>query len=72
MISDVLFEALREIDSYMDGVNSLYQGETRQVVDELRAHMNGVLLFLDTPPEYRGRLSKEQIVKPALENETRK
>lgn len=52
MISDVLFEAVEEIDGYLaDPVyKDMYAGELRDRILKLRDDMNALRAELDTPP----------------------
>jgi hypothetical protein len=52
MISDVLSDALEEINSYISDpiFADTYEGLMRQDIEALRAHMEIVLRRLDTPP----------------------
>ena len=48
MISDVLFEAIIEIDNYLEG--DIYRGEIRMKVLSVRTIMKMLQKELDTPP----------------------
>ncbi len=50
MISDVLFEAIAEIDRYLNEMPEVYEGETRKKILDVRAHMEEIKRELDTPP----------------------
>lgn len=63
MVSDVLAEAINQIDEYLKQP-SIYEGDTRAMVIKVRDHMKYALTYLDTPPG----TEREK----ALENETRK
>lgn len=49
MVSDVLAEAIRQIDEYLEQP-SIYEGDTRTIVKMVREHMKYALTYLDTPP----------------------
>ena len=50
MVSDVLCEALIQINEYLDEEPCIYEGEAWKKIDTLAKHMNRVMAFLDTPP----------------------
>lgn len=53
MISDVLFEAVEAIDSYLNCPTfaDVYKGELRDRIIKLRNEMETVCTELDTPPD---------------------
>jgi hypothetical protein len=50
MISDVLFEAVEQIDQYLYHYTHVYKGETREHIVQLRDDMIALLAELDEPP----------------------
>lgn len=49
MISDVLCEAVQDIDEYLNRKDSLYQDTLREVITDLRNKMEAVRIHLDVP-----------------------
>jgi hypothetical protein len=64
MVSDVLFEALDQIGSYLDEPR-MYVGEQRDMIFALCDHMRAVMRSLDRPP-------LEQVANITQRNETGK
>jgi ribosomal protein L30E len=52
VISDVLFDAVAEIDAYLKSpvYTGVYQGETREAIEALREAMARMVLVLDDVP----------------------
>jgi hypothetical protein len=50
MISDVLAEAVAEIDRHLDDAPDVYDGELRARIISVRDQMDAVRAELDTPP----------------------
>lgn len=67
MISDVLHDAVAEMDRYLDSPewHGMYTGQTRKELKALRTLMDAARQRLDTPPapEYDGRTMYKQNVR---------
>jgi hypothetical protein len=52
MISDVLSDAVEEMDSYLNAMsyNKMYSGSLREAVVALRNQMQALRIYLDIPP----------------------
>ena len=52
MISDVLTDAVEEMDNYLNNktYNKMYSGSLREAVVDLRNRMQALRIYLDTPP----------------------
>jgi hypothetical protein len=52
MISDVLSDAVTDVDSYLNNktYNQMYSGSLREAVVDLRNRMQALRIYLDTPP----------------------
>jgi hypothetical protein len=59
MVSDTLYEAIVQIDAYLEDFPHVYEGDTRTMVLELRDHMEEVRRYLDTPPRTQRELARE-------------
>ncbi len=62
MISDVLFEAVEQIDQYLNdpGYDDMYSGDLRKRIMSLREKMDAVRVALDTPPFIFGRMEDQE------------
>ena len=73
MISDVLGDAVGDIDSYLNdpAFNKVYAGELREIVLKLRADMLRVRAILDTPPPgMQQSMPAGLVVKPGREDDS--
>jgi len=61
MISDILYEAVAEMDRYLDGEvwENMYTGDTRKELMALRTMMNAARMRLDEPPSMEYVLHNE-------------
>jgi hypothetical protein len=52
MISDVLSDAVNDVDSYLNNktYKQMYSGSLREAVVDLRNRMQALRIYLDTPP----------------------
>ena len=50
MISDVLSEAVSEIEKYLKMFPKAYKGVMKKKIIELKEHMEKIRIELDTPP----------------------
>ncbi len=51
MISDVLFQAIEDIDRYLDEYKDVYTGDTRKRIIEVRDAMHELMDELDIVPD---------------------
>lgn len=60
MISDVLHEAVRNMDEYLEEPTyaSVYEGALRDRILTLRSEMVELVNYLDTPPDHTTPLRK--------------